>query len=237
MTLPPSATGTPDDLRQGAWDARIFLGPAGLFGLLFGTATVSDGWPAWIGVAMSGFAFAGSAQFPALGLWAEPIPLLAICITAFFAASRHILMGLSLAEQFRPYSWPKRLMAFAFLTDVNWVLLQQDRGQRNLIAYLIGSGLTMYVPWVVGTVIGAVLPSLLDPVTVVALGFAGIIFITLLTAIVARTLTVPKSPMLVAAGASVLLTPSVGVSAGIVLSVGIAAVAAAVVDLRQDPQT
>ena len=54
---------------------------------------------------MSALVFAGSAQFVALGLWATPLPVLAIVLTTLVVNLRHVLMGAALR------SWLARLPA------------------------------------------------------------------------------------------------------------------------------
>jgi 4-azaleucine resistance transporter AzlC len=99
--------------------------------------------------------FAGSSQFVALGLWAAPLPVLAIVLTTLVVNLRHVLMGAAL----RP--WLSRLPAplaytVAFLmVDESWALTMGDvaAGSRDL-AFLAGSGLLLFVAWVGATVVG-----------------------------------------------------------------------------------
>ncbi|WP_228709322.1 AzlC family ABC transporter permease [Raoultella terrigena] len=45
---------------------------------------------------MSLLVFAGYAQFAALGLWGEPVPLVTLAATVFAINARHLLMGATL---------------------------------------------------------------------------------------------------------------------------------------------
>lgn len=217
------------DMTAGAAVTKSFGVAALLFGTLFGVAAAGSGVPGELALLMSATVFAGSAQFPALTLWADPVPIGAIVLAAGFATSRHLLMGLSLAPQFAPYPWSVRLTAIGVLTDVNWVATRSLTPDTHIPAYLAGSGLAMYVPWMIGTAIGIAIPDLIDPVSAAALSFGGVVFVTVLVTMVAKSLTGPRSPLAVAALASILATPYVGQSFGVIVAVvagGIAAVLA-----------
>lgn len=214
------------DMSAGVAVTRSFGIAALLFGLLFGVAAAGSGMPSGLAVLMSATVFAGSAQFPALTLWADPIPIGAIVLAAGFATSRHLLMGLSLAPQFAPYPWPVRLSAIAVLTDVNWVATRNIDPDIHVPAFLAGSGLAMYVPWLAGTLLGIAIPDLIDPVSLAALSFGGVVFVTVLVTMVAKSVTGPRSPLIVAGLVSVAVTPTIGPSLGVIVSVLAGAVAA-----------
>ncbi|WP_234578498.1 AzlC family ABC transporter permease [Raoultella terrigena] len=52
--------------------------------------------------------FAGYAQFAALGLWGEPVPLVTLAATVFAINARHLLMGATLYPWLRYLSPAKR---------------------------------------------------------------------------------------------------------------------------------
>lgn len=114
---------------------------------------------------MSALVFAGSAQFVALGLWAAPLPVVAIVLTTLVVNLRHVLMGAAL----RP--WLGRLpaalaytLAF-FMVDESWALTMGDlaAGGRDL-AFLAGSGALLFVAWVGATLVGVTVGAALgDP--------------------------------------------------------------------------
>lgn len=104
---------------------------------------------------MSGLVCAGAAQFVVVGLWSPPLPVGGIILATAIVNLRHLLLGASL----RP--WLERLPAHQaygplfFLSDESWALtLRRFTGGGRDAAYLLGSGLTMSVAWLVGCLTG-----------------------------------------------------------------------------------
>ena len=63
------------------------------FGLVFGVMARQSGLDLSAAGLMSAAVFAGAAQFVALGLWHEPLPILTIALTTFLVNLRLVLMG------------------------------------------------------------------------------------------------------------------------------------------------
>jgi 4-azaleucine resistance transporter AzlC len=153
-----------------------------LFGVLARQAHLS---PIEAGL-MSASVFAGASQFIALELWVQPLPVFTIIFTTFIVNLRHLLMGAAL----RP--WLERLRAsqlyssLFFMTDETWALSIREfrRGLRDA-GFMLGSGLTLFVPWVGGTLLGAILGAALSERDIAAWGLDFMftaVFVTLLMA-------------------------------------------------------
>jgi 4-azaleucine resistance transporter AzlC len=125
------------------------------FGLICGIVAQARGLSALEACLMSALCYAGSAQILALGAWAHPAPVLGATIAAFVVNLRYMLMGPVLAPWLgRVRGW--RLWGSLFLlVDQNWALsvaeMQAGRGDAG---YLFGSGLVMWVVWVLATAAG-----------------------------------------------------------------------------------
>ena len=104
---------------------------------------------------MSLLVFAGYAQFAALGLWGEPVPLVTLVATVFAINARHLLMGATLYPWLRYLSPARRYGIMAVASDANWAMAIQafSRGKPGL-GLLFGGGLALWLFWVVGTVVG-----------------------------------------------------------------------------------
>ncbi len=105
---------------------------------------------------MSGLVFAGASQFVALSLWtAMPLPVITIILTTFIVNMRHLLMGASLRPWFSQLPAWKAYISVFFMVDESWALAMSDfaTGGRDA-AFLLGSGLILFVAWVGSTVIG-----------------------------------------------------------------------------------
>ena len=124
---------------------------------------------------MSLTVFAGASQFAAAGLFAAGASGWGIVGTTFLLNVRHVLYGLSLAQQL-PLTPVQRLLGAQFLTDEAYgvTVVQGAREPGGLsFAFLLGAELSLYAVWnaatLAGALAGAVLP---DPA---ALG-VGVIF-------------------------------------------------------------
>lgn len=112
-------------------------------------------------IAMSASTMAGAAQLAVLDVWAPSMPwfpLIAITFAVTFAVNaRHILMGASLHVWLRDLGWLQRLAAVITLTDVTWAmsLAAYKKGERD-VGLLIGSGIAMWLAWILGTWLGIV---------------------------------------------------------------------------------
>ncbi len=110
---------------------------------------------------MSGLVYAGASQFVALSLWmAVPLPVTAIILTTFIVNLRHLLMGASLRPWFARLTPAKTYASVFFMVDESWALTVSDfaAGGRDR-AFLLGSGLILFVAWVGGTLVGRTVGS------------------------------------------------------------------------------
>ena len=154
----------------------LFLGVA--FGIVLNQAGFGAGWA----LLMSGFVYAGSAQFVMVPLMASGASLLTMAVTILFVNSRHLFYGLSFVESFaklksRPY------MIFS-LTDETYSVLcgcrsedpnETMRGAWPLIALLD------QIYWVTGSLVGALLGNVI-PFDLTGIDFSmTALFIVILT--------------------------------------------------------
>jgi 4-azaleucine resistance transporter AzlC len=125
------------------------------YGLVFGILARQAGLSPAESVLMSALVFAGAAQFVALGLWAAPLPVAAIVLTALVVNLRHLLMGAALAPLLLRVRRSAAYTSVFFMADESWALTvgEQAKGTRNG-AFLLGSGLAVFVAWVGATFLG-----------------------------------------------------------------------------------
>ncbi len=133
---------------------------------------------------MSGLVFAGASQFVALSLWiAMPLPVITIILTTLVVNLRHVLMGASLRPWFSQLPPFKAYASVFFMVDESWAMSMSDftAGGRDL-AFLLGSGMILFVVWVSSTIIGHALGSSIQDPTQWGLDFAfTAVFLALLT--------------------------------------------------------
>ena len=113
---------------------------------------------------MSAFCYAGSAQLLALGHWSVPAPVVAAATASFIVNLRLALMGPVIAPWLdRIRGW--RLWAsLCLMADQNWAMsVAEMRAGRADAGFLFGSGVLMWVVWVVSTAVGHLVGSALRP--------------------------------------------------------------------------
>jgi 4-azaleucine resistance transporter AzlC len=135
-----------------------------VFGGSFGVLAVAAHLPAWAVVLMSALAFAGSAQFAALGVIAAGGSV----VTAIFAGAllnlRFIATGIAVARSLPGGRLVRTLLA-QLSTDESYAMsVRAGQPGRPDGRTLLVTGACLYAVWVVGTLIGALLgPVLGDP--------------------------------------------------------------------------
>ncbi|WP_350332898.1 AzlC family ABC transporter permease [Coralliovum pocilloporae] len=126
------------------------------FGLAFGATAVEVGMSADHALLMSALHFSGAAQFAALDLWHQPLPLVTLVLTIFAANARHILMGAALAPWLNRLPLWERWLAMCFTSDPNFGdTMVRLRTEPLDAGRLLGNGITMWIAWVAGSGIGA----------------------------------------------------------------------------------
>jgi 4-azaleucine resistance transporter AzlC len=131
---------------------------------VFGMLTSQAGMTAPEAVAMSVIVYAGAAQLVAVGLWAEPLPVLTIVASTLILNLRHLLMSATVSDWLRPISPRRAYVSLATLTDESWALaLRYVAGGGVDRAFLLGAGLVLLAAFVAGTAVGrlagAVIPD------------------------------------------------------------------------------
>ncbi len=204
---------------------------AGVFGFLFGIIAMGRGFDASITVLMSAAVFAGSAQVAILELWSEPLPYFGLFLAAALVCSRHILMGVTLHDTLSANRKRPPFLTLFVLTDANWVLTRRETRVENRVAFFAGSGVAMYVAWVIGTALGAAAPGILDARTIAGMAIGGALYIAILLCIYFRGARPAKliAPVI---SACITLLASRYVDASLAILAGVSA-AAAVTVLRE----
>ncbi len=151
---------------------RLLLDTAGIavsvagFGLVFGLAARNAGYSPIDAVAMSTIAFAGAAQFAAVGYVAAGLPWLPIVVLTLFLNLRHVLYSASLAPHLRHVPRRHRAAMAHVLTDEAFALSAAHfhrLGRSDVGGYWLGAILGVFVPWnlatLAGVLIGGAIPD------------------------------------------------------------------------------
>lgn len=158
----------------------VAVGVAG-FGIVFGVIADQAGLSVAEAALMSATVLAGAAQLIGVELWADSGPAAAVIATVAIVNLRYLLMGAALRPWFRHLS-PRAAYGSVFFTvDENWALtMAKFRSGSKRGAFLLGSGLALWLLWVVSTVLGVTVGGFLGAPERYGLDFVVIaLFLTL----------------------------------------------------------
>ena len=125
-----------------------------LFALSFGVLARAAGLGVAAPIVMSATTFAGSAQFAATSILDDGGTVAAAIVAALLLNARYAAIGISVASLFRG-STVRRLTEAQLIVDESWALSARPDGTFDR-RILIGAGLTLYVVWVLATVVGVI---------------------------------------------------------------------------------
>lgn len=159
-----SGSGEPVDLRA-VVVASITLGAAvGVFGVAFGVGAVSAGGSVAQACVLSLAVFTGASQFSAVSVVAAGGTTGAALGGAILLAARNCVYGLTMSRVVTG-SLPRRLVAAQLVIDESTAMAtaQNDRRAQQLAFWCTGA--TIYVCWNLGTLVGALAGTAIDPQT------------------------------------------------------------------------
>lgn len=152
---------------------RLLLDVAGIslsiaaFATVYGVAARDTGLSVVETMSMSALPFAGASQFAALGYLDQGLSWVVIIGLTALLNARHLLYSASLAPHLGGvHRWHRAAMA-QVLTDEAFALTSNHfkrLGRPDVVGYWIAAVLGVYLPWNLGTAIGAVAGGFLpDP--------------------------------------------------------------------------
>ncbi|BBK40022.1 hypothetical protein STVA_00420 [Allostella vacuolata] len=125
------------------------------YGIGFGAMADQAGLAWSEAVAMSALVYAGAAQIVALGIWSDPIPLLAVWLGVFAVNARYVLLGATLRPWLAGLAAHRSYATLGLISDGTWAMALRERtAGRDDAAFLVGSGLALWVAWVSSTGVG-----------------------------------------------------------------------------------
>jgi predicted branched-subunit amino acid permease len=130
-------------VRDGARRVAPLAVAVGAFGITYGVLAQASGFGALETLVFSATPFAGSAQFVA-----------AAVLAATMLNARYLPIGLSVAPAMRGGRLERFLRA-QLVVDEAWAVSHLGKGRYDA-QLLLGAGLTLYLSWVVGTLLGIV---------------------------------------------------------------------------------
>ena len=105
---------------------------------------------------MSVLVYSGTAQAATVGGFAAGAGIFAGMATVLMLNARYLLYGASLRPWLSQCRPPQAYGTLWFLGDANWAMATKANAEgENDAAFILGSGVSMYLPWIAGTLSGA----------------------------------------------------------------------------------
>lgn len=138
----------------------------------FGLIAVKDGLPAWLATVISGTNLTSAGQFAGINMIVTAAGYFEIALAVFIINSRYMLMSLSISQQLdKSVGTIKRLIMSIFVTDEIFALASVQKDRLNF-KYFLGLATTPYLGWVIGTLLGGLVNTLLPQNLQNAMGIA-----------------------------------------------------------------
>ena len=207
-------------MRRGARVAAPLFPAAALLAASFGVLARTAHMDAAAAIVMSATTFAGSAQVAAVSVLAAGGGAVAAIVAALLLNLRYAPIGITVARAFRG-GLVRRLGESQLVVDESWALSGggTPRFDRRV---LLGVGLTLYVAWVGGTAVGALLGQAIGDTSKFGLDGA---FAAVFVALLAAQLTDRRRVAAAAGGAAIALALIPFTPPGVPIIASIAAVA------------
>lgn len=133
-----------------------------VLGFGFGIILKANGFSTLLAFAMSLFIYAGSMQYVAIGLLTGGASLVTAAVTTLMVNARHLFYGISMLDKYKGVGKIKPYLIFA-LTDETYSLVcsdTPDMTEKERKNYCFFVSLFNHIYWVAGSVLGAVVGSL-----------------------------------------------------------------------------
>lgn len=158
MSTPASTVFTGAGVRHGFFSAQPLAPGAFVYGMVFGVLASERGLVWFEAILMSVFVYSGSAQLAVMQGWSNPPVIAPLVATILVINARYLLFGASVQPWLAGATRTQAFGSLFFLGDGNWALSMREyhAGCRDA-GFVLGSGVAMFAPWVLGTLTGHIL--------------------------------------------------------------------------------
>lgn len=144
--------------RAGVRDGAPYALATFVLAVSFGVVATDAGMPASAAIGMSALVYSGSGQFAAVGIVSSGGGVAAAVGASALVSSRFLPMGFALGPSLKG-SRLRRAAEGQVNVDTSWAMAARGDGRFDR-EYLFGHSAAQYVAWVVGTIVGVLVPAL-----------------------------------------------------------------------------
>lgn len=174
---PTTVSFTAAGLRRGFVSAQPLAVGVFAWGVTFGLLARDAGLSMLEAALMSATVYSGTAQVATVGGLATGAGILASVVTVLMLNARYVLYGAALRPWLGQVSASRAYATLYVLGDGNWLLSMKAYADgESDAAFVAGSGLAMFVPWVAGTLLGSLAGDFIAHPEYLALDFLLVAF-------------------------------------------------------------
>ena len=133
-----------------------------VLGFGFGIVLKANGYSTFLAFLMSLTIYAGAMQYVAIGLLASGASLITVALTTLMVNARHLFYGISMLEKYKNTGKRKPYLIFALTDETYSLVCNDDPGmpEKERKNYYFFVSLFNQIYWIVGSVLGALIGSL-----------------------------------------------------------------------------
>ena len=157
---------TREDIRDALRRGLAIAVAAAPFGVLFGAVAIDNGLTIAEAALMSATLYAGASQLVGVELFNHNVAPWLVVLSIFAVNFRHVLYSAAIAPHIRHFTLRQKAIGFFLLIDPQFAETERraDAGVPVGFTWFLVLGLSVYVPWLVMTVLGGFLGNLIgDP--------------------------------------------------------------------------
>jgi predicted branched-subunit amino acid permease len=181
------------------------------FALLFGAVAIDNNFTVFEVFLISAAVFGAAGQMVGIELFGQQVAPWLIVLTIFAVNFRHVLYSAGIGRRISHWPPVQQALGYFILTDPQFAIAEArvDAGSKVGFVWYMGLGMPVYVFWVAGSVLGALLGKLVPDTSALGIDFLlPIYFLGLVMGFRHRPLWLPV--VLVSAAASILAYKTVG---------------------------
>lgn len=133
-----------------------------VLGFGFGIIAHTAGFSVWVVLAMSLLIYAGSMQYAAVGLLTGGASLITVALTTLMVNARHLFYGISMLDKYKKTGLKKPYLIFALTDETYSLVCGVTPDVPNINAYYLAVSVMNQCYWVIGSLLGAVMGTLIQ---------------------------------------------------------------------------
>lgn len=152
------------EVREGLRTVAPMAVGAAPFGLVFGAASIANGYTLFDTLLSSATIFGGASQFVFMEVNGFGVPAWSVVLAVFAVNFRHVLYSASIGRRLGDYSFLQKALAFFLLTDLQYAVTEMRGagGRKVSPAFYFTIGGALYLLWMVTTLVGGLFGRLIE---------------------------------------------------------------------------